>query len=120
MAQIIQVTHCKLMEIVEITGVQEKLPNPVLRQLKALAQKLPPATHVGKAGLSDAFLQNFEALLSVHELVKVRFMDFREEKHELAESMAVKTQSHLIWIVGHVVVFYRQNPDETKRKIKLG
>lgn len=113
------VTHCKLPEIVEITGVQEKLPNPVLRQLKALAQKLPPTTHVGKAGLTDAFLQNFEVLLVTHELVKVRFMDFREEKKALAEAMAVKTQSHLIWIVGHVAVFYRQNPDETKRKIKL-
>ena len=93
------------------------LSNPQIRQLKALAQRLEPVVYVGKAGVTDAFLTSVEQALNDHELVKVKFTAFKEEKKSLASEMAVRTQSELVWIVGHVAVLYRAQPDPARRKV---
>ena len=97
----------------------EKLSNPQIRKLKALGQRLEPMLKVGKAGLSDGFLKTVEEALAQHELVKVKFDEFKEEKKELAPVLAEKTSSHLIHRVGNVVVLYRQQPDPQRRKIQF-
>lgn len=99
--------------------MNEPLPNNVIRKLKSLAQKLDPMVKVGQAGITAGFLANLEQALALHELIKVRFDAFKDEKKTLAAQMAEKTGSQLIWIVGHVAVFYRQNPDPAKRKISV-
>tara|TARA_B100000700_G_C14422877_1_gene568975 strand:+ start:262 stop:564 length:303 start_codon:yes stop_codon:yes gene_type:complete len=96
----------------EITGSQK-------RQLRGLAQKLEPLLKIGKNGLSQAFIKSASETLDLHELVKVRFTEFKDERKELAKQLAEKTDAHLIAIVGHVAVFYRQNSDVEKRKIRL-
>ena len=97
----------------------EPLTNAQKRHLKALAQRLEPMLKVGKAGLSDGFLQTVRDSLSLHELVKVKFGEFKEQKKELTPRLVEETQSHLIMQVGHVVVLYRQQPDVAKRKIQM-
>jgi RNA-binding protein len=93
------------------------LTNPQIRKLKALAQRLEPVLRVGKQGLTDAFLKSVAEELDRHELIKVKFADFKEEKKQLSPVLAEKTSSHLIARVGNVVVLYRENPNPTKRKI---
>lgn len=95
------------------------LPNPVVRKLKGLAQKLEPVLALGKSGASDAFLKSLDEALAQHELVKLKFAAFKDERKTLAPQLAEKTNSHLVWIVGHVAVFYRQQPDPEKRKISV-
>ena len=95
----------------------EPLTNPQIRKLKALAQRMDPTTKVGRAGLSDGFLRSLDELLSLHEIVKVKFTEFKEEKKTLAPQLAEKTSSHLVMLVGNVAVVYRQNPDPEKRKV---
>ena len=97
----------------------EKLSNPQIRKLKALGQHLEPMLKVGKAGLSDNFLKTVDEALAQHELVKVKFDEFKEEKKELAPVLAEKTSSHLIHRVGNVVVLYRQQNDPQRRKIQF-
>ena len=97
--------------------MSDKLSNPQIRKLKALAQRLEPVLRVGKQGLSDAFLKSVTEELDRHELVKVKYADFKEEKKELSPVLAEKTSSHLVTRVGNVVVLYRENPDPAKRKI---
>jgi RNA-binding protein len=75
--------------------------------------------HLGKAGLSEEFLASTEAALNQHELVKIRFANFKEEKKQLAPELAEKTGSRLIQRVGNVAVIYRQNPDPVRQKISL-
>lgn len=87
------------------------LTNAEKRDLKARAQQLEPIVKLGHAGLSDAFLQSMDAALTAHELVKMKFTDFKEEKKALAPQIAERTGSTLIMQVGHVAVFYRaRNP----------
>lgn len=89
------------------------------KQLRGIAQRLDAMTKVGKAGLSDAFVQSVNQMLEQHELIKVRFVEHKDERKELSAKLAEATGSTLIASVGHVIVLFRQNPDPEKRKIKV-
>ena len=88
----------------------EPLNNAQLRKFKAAAQLLEPMLKVGKAGLSEGFLKTVDTALSQHELVKIKFADFKEQKKELAPLLAEKTSSHLVMRVGNVMVLHRPKP----------
>jgi RNA-binding protein len=85
--------------------------NPEIRKLKAAAQRMKATFKIGKAGLSPQFLQSVDEGLKHHELIKVKFDEFKEQKKELAPVLAEKTSSHLIMQVGNVVVLYRKKPE---------
>ena len=85
----------------------EKLSNAKLRELKAQAQRLEATFKVGKAGLTEAFVKSVDEGLAHRELVKVKFVEFKEEKKALAPALAEKTSSQLIMRVGNVAVLYR-------------
>ena len=84
------------------------LTNAQIRVLKAQAQRLK----VGKEGLSPQFLAALNDALKHHELVKVKFDDFKEQKKELAPQLAEKSGSHLVTRVGNVAVLFRPKPVE--------
>ena len=88
------------------------LTNAQLRDLKAQAQRLKATLKVGKEGLSPQFIAALDGVLKHHELVKVKFDDFKEQKKELAPQLAEKSGSHLVTRVGNVVVLYRPKPAE--------
>ena len=85
----------------------EPLTNVQIRKFKAAAQLLEPMLKVGKAGLSDGFISTVSQALGQHELVKIKFAEFKEQKKELAPLLAEKTGSHLIMRVGNVMVLHR-------------
>ena len=95
------------------------LTNPQLRTLKALAQRLEPDLHIGKTGVTDSFVASVEQALDDHELIKIKFAAFKDAKKTLAAEIAAHTHSELVWIVGHVAVLYRMQPDPTRRRILL-
>jgi RNA-binding protein len=86
------------------------LTNPQIRELKARAQLMKPQIKIGHDGLSEKFLVALDELLKRHELVKVKFSDFKEEKKTLAPQLAEKTASELIMRVGNVAVLFRAKP----------
>ncbi len=88
----------------------ETLTNSEIRKLKARAQHIEPMFKVGKAGLSEGFVKSVDEGLTHHDLVKIKFVEFKDEKKTLAPALAEKTSSHLIMRVGNVVVLYRRLP----------
>jgi RNA-binding protein len=88
------------------------LNNAQIRALKAQAQRLKATLKVGKEGLSPQFIAALDDALRHHELVKVKFDDFKEQKKELAPLLAEKSNSHLVTRVGNVVVLYRPKAGE--------
>jgi RNA-binding protein len=88
----------------------QTLTNAEIRKLKARAQHLEPMFKVGKAGLSEGFVKSVEESLNHHDLVKIKFVEFKDEKKTLAPALAEKTSSHLIMRVGNVAVLYRRLP----------
>ena len=85
----------------------EPLANPEIRRLKAAAQLLDPILKIGKAGLSDGFVQSVKDALSQHELVKIKFVEFKDQKKKLAPQLADRTASYLVMRVGNVMVLHR-------------
>jgi RNA-binding protein len=77
------------------------------RALKSKAQRLDAVLRIGQAGLSDAFLKSLEEALDLHELVKVRFAEFKSERKSLAPQMAEATGSVLLQVLGNVALLYR-------------
>jgi RNA-binding protein len=92
----------------------EPLTNPQIRNLKAMAQRMEATLKIGKAGLSPGFVKMVDQELTRHELVKIKFAEFKEQKKEMAPQLADLTQSQLIMRVGNVAVYYRQNPEAAK------
>ena len=88
------------------------LTNAQMRALKAQAQRLKAKLKIGKEGLSPQFLAALDDALKHHELVKVKFDDFKEQKKELAPQLAEKSANHLVTRVGNVVVLFRSKPAE--------
>ena len=88
-------------------SVLEPLTNAQIRKFKAAAQLMAPMLKVGKAGLSEGFVATVSQALDQHELVKIKFAEFKEQKKELAPLLAEKTASHLVMRVGNVMVLHR-------------
>lgn len=89
--------------------------SPPLRELKSRGQLLKPSVRVGKEGVTDAFLRTLDIELERHQLVKVKFDYFKEEKKQLAPSIAEKSRSQMVSRVGNVLVLFRAkaSPAET-------
>lgn len=89
------------------------------KKLRGLAHHLDPIVYVGQNGFTKELMQAFEKALDSHELIKVKFVDCKDEKKEISEKMAKDAGANLAGIVGNIAIFYRQNPDPEKRKISL-
>jgi RNA-binding protein len=90
----------------------DPLTNAKVRELKARAQRMKAMLKIGKEGLSPQFLAALDGLLKHHELVKVKFDEFKEQKKELTPQLAEKSGSYLVTRVGNVVVLFRPAPQE--------
>lgn len=87
------------------------------KELKRLAHHLKPVVMVGKLGLTENLIQKVNDALEHHELIKIKFVDFKERelKKQMCSEIIKITGSHLITMVGHVAVLYREQPDEDKK-----
>jgi RNA-binding protein len=83
--------------------------------LSGLASQLPALLQIGKNGPTDALAEQLKALLDQHELVKAKFVDFKDDKVAIANDLALATKSELVRVIGNIAIFFRQNPDPEKR-----
>lgn len=87
-----------------------ELPSDERKELRGRAQNLDAKLHVGKAGLSDAFLEELEGMLKRDRLVKVRLLRSvraGSDRETIAEELAEATGSFLVETRGNTVVLYR-------------
>ncbi len=96
----------------ELTSAQRKY-------LRKLAHHLDPLVLVGRQGITDSLVWAVNDALDAHELIKVRFNEFKSEKKALTQEIVERAQCHLAGIIGHVAILYRPHPEEEKRKITL-
>jgi RNA-binding protein len=87
--------------------------------LAGLAQSMDCLVSLGRAGASPELKDRLSALLAQHELVKLRFGDFRDSRRELAAALAEGSGSELVRIIGNVAVFWKRSPDPERRSIEL-
>jgi RNA-binding protein len=89
------------------------------RALRAAAHGLTPVGQVGKEGLSEAVLESLREALLAHELIKVRFVDHKDRRREVAAELASELGAALAGLVGHVAILYRPHPDPSRRRVRF-
>ena len=89
------------------------------KYLRGLANTLKPVVFIGKGGLTPQVFDAIDEALQKQELIKVKFIEFKEEKKEKSLEIEKKGNCTLAGLIGHVAIFYRQHPDKEKRIIRL-
>lgn len=98
-----------------------ELTSSQAKYLRGLAHGLEPVVMVGQKGVTEALLKSVDENLTAHELIKIKFIDFKEkeQKQELSAQITKATKSQLAGMIGHVAILYRPHPESEKRQIKL-
>ncbi len=87
--------------------------------LSRKAHGLQPVVQIGKAGLTEPVAAAVDKALEDHELIKVKFVNSKEEKDELARLVAEKTGATLVRVIGNVAIYYRHQSDPQRRVVHL-
>jgi RNA-binding protein len=95
-----------------LTGEQKQ-------KLKSMAHTLDAVVLIGKKGLTEAQIDTISKDLMDHELIKVKFNDFKSVKEELSNQIAELTGADIVDIIGNTLILYRMNPDPGGRKIAI-
>jgi RNA-binding protein len=91
------------------------------KYLRGLAHSLKPVVLIGQKGVSASLLDSIEEALNSHELIKIKFVDFKDRRLKagcLAE-IEQRTDSCRAGMIGHTAILYRPHPIQEKRKIGI-
>ncbi len=95
--------------------MDNQLNSSKLKELRQTGRELIEMASVGKAGLSDALVQQVATLLELHELVKVRVAaDNKEGRLQAAAELAEKTHSTLVELRGRMALLYKLQSTKDK------
>lgn len=97
----------------------EPLKGAQRKYLRAQAHHLKPLVIVGAKGVTEQLIGSVDLALADHELIKVKFGEFKEAKKKISEEIATATKSELVGLIGNIAIFYRLSPHPEKRKIKI-
>ncbi|MBN1516180.1 YhbY family RNA-binding protein [Candidatus Sumerlaeota bacterium] len=89
------------------------------KALEQLSHPLRPVVNVGKAGLTEAVSVAADEALESHELIKVKFIAFKEERDTLSTQLAESLKAERVARIGNVAILFRQHPDPKKRKYRI-
>ena len=87
--------------------------------LRGLAHSLRAVVQVGRSGLSGKVMASIDEALTARELIKIKFNEFKEEKKAISKEIEETTKSEMVGMIGNMAVFFREHPDEAKRRIRL-
>ena len=97
----------------------QELKGSEKKYLRGLAHGLSPIVFIGKQGLSDTVITDIKRALNDHELIKIKFIDYKDKKKEILSKIEEITESCCAGNIGNVAVLYLGQDDPEKRKIKL-
>lgn len=89
------------------------------KELRSKAHHLDPIVLIGNRGVTESLIKSIDSALEAHELIKIRFNEFKDEKKTLATQIAEETSASVAGLIGHVAILYREHPKPEKRKIKI-
>lgn len=92
---------------------EKEITSKFRAQLRSRAQTISPVVMVGHEGVTEGVVGALDAALTDHELVKVKFQDFKDMVRNLSTDLASKTESVLVSTTGFTAVFYRKNPEKS-------
>ena len=91
--------------MIELTSKQRK-------ELEKVAHDLQPVVIVGGAGVTDGLMNMVDNSLAAHELIKVKFNEYKDEKKELTQQICEKTDATLVRIIGNIAILFREKEEK--------
>lgn len=87
--------------------------------LKSLAMTMDPILQLGKSGLTPENTASVDEALEARELIKINVLqNCFEDAREMAETLAERTNSQVVQVIGKKIVLYREGKGN-KKKIEL-
>ena len=87
--------------------------------LKGLAMTMDPILQLGKGGLTPENTASVDEALAARELIKINVLqNCLEDSRQMAETLAERTRSQVVQVIGRKIVLYREGKDY-KKKIVL-
>jgi RNA-binding protein len=85
------------------------------RHLRGLGHALTPVAHLGKAGITDSFVDALDRALADHELIKIKLLESASvDRHDAADAIAARTGGEVAQVLGNTILLYRardENPE---------
>ena len=91
------------------------------KYLRGMAHSMKPVVFIGRNGVTEGLNRSINDALTAHELIKVKYVDFKdkEDKTEISGIIEETHDCEMAGMIGHIAIFYRQHPDQEKRKITV-
>ena len=87
--------------------------------LKSLAMTMDPIFQIGKGSLTPENTSAIAEALAVRELIKINVLqNCMDDPKELARTLAERTHSQVVQVIGKKIVLYKEGKDN-KKKIVL-
>ena len=87
--------------------------------LRRKAHHLEPVILIGKNGLTDGSIEAVNKALEARELIKIKFREFKDNKQSISDMIKTSANCHVVGMIGHTVILFRQNSDPEKQNIRL-
>ena len=95
--------------MIELSSKQRKI-------LEKYAQPLQSVVIVGQNGVTEAVEKMTDSALAAHELIKISFNEFKDEKRDLAASLSKACSAVLVRVIGNKAILYRPAEKADERK----
>ena len=86
------------------------------KYLEKEAHNLSPLVIVGGAGVTEGVINMISSSIASHELIKVKFNEYKDEKVELTEEILESTDTTLVRMNGNIIILYKAAEKEDKQK----
>ena len=87
--------------------------------LKGLAMTMEPILQIGKSSLTPEMVTAVDEALEARELIKIHMLkNCFDDCNEVAQTLAERTRSQVVQVIGKKIVLYKEGKDE-KKKIEL-
>ncbi|MCC8126721.1 MAG: ribosome assembly RNA-binding protein YhbY [Clostridiales bacterium] len=88
--------------------------------LKGLAMTMDPIFQIGKSSVTPELTTAISEALEARELIKISVLNnCDEDAKSIAETVAGRTKSQVVQVIGKKIVIYKPAKDEKRRKIIL-
>ena len=88
--------------------------------LKSIAMTTDPIFQIGKSSLTPELTDAVGEALDKRELVKISVLqNCMDDPKEMAQTLADRTHSEVVQVIGKKIVLYKQAKEEKNRKILL-
>lgn len=93
----------------ELTSAERKA-------FSAQAHDLKPVVIIGQAGVTEGVMGKIADSLKAHELIKIKFNEYKEDKQELTTEICTACEAQLIRIIGNIAILYKENKEKEDKK----